>query len=261
MPLPAGSQIDPKNHVAAVAKAITLLELFGEGSAELSLNDLVEGGGYTRTTTHRLLSTLELMGWIERSSDHYRLSLAVFRLGSSVANSLQLRNEASHVMSELASRHGEDVYLVVPDGLRAVCLERIEGKTPIHIMVLDIGRSLPLYVGGGPVALLAQRERELLPRVLANGPCVTPTGQTLGEVEIRQLLNETRTRGYSRSMEDVTYGVGAFGAPIFNARGEAVGALSLGGMQDNLSRREDELSAGLLTAAREISQKMGYSPR
>lgn len=259
MPLDAGATIDPKNHVAAVAKAITLLELFGEDSVELSLTQLVDRGGYTRTTTHRLLSTLELMGWVERSGDRYRLSLAVFRLGSSVANGLQLRNEASHVLSELAAHYGEIVYLVVPDGPRAVCLERIEGRTPIHIMVLDIGRSLPLYVGGGPVALLAQREQELLPRVLGDSPCVTPTGKTMDEAAVRRLLEEVRTRGYSRSMEDVTHGVGAFGAPIFNARGVAVGAISIGGMADNLMRREDELSAGLLKAASDISRRMGHS--
>lgn len=259
MPLAAGSTIDPKNHVAAVAKAITLLELFGEGSGELTLTELVDRGGYTRTTTHRLLSTLELMGWLERSGERYRLSLAVFRLGSSVVNGLQLRNEASHVLSELAAHYGDDVYLVVPDGPRAVCLERIEGKTPIHIMVLDIGRSLPLYVGGGPVALLAHREQDLLPRVLEDGPGVTPTGQPMDEAAMRRMLEETRTRGYSRSLEDVTHGVGAFGAPIFNARGVAVGAISIGGMVDNIVPREKDLSSGLLKAAGDISRRMGYS--
>lgn len=259
MPIADGSNIDPKNHVAAVAKAITLLELFGEGSVELTLSELVDRGGYTRTTTHRLLSTLELMSWLERSGERYRLSLAVFRLGSSVANGLQLRNEASHVLSEWAAQHGEVVYLVVPDGPRAVCLERIEGRTPIHIMVLDIGRSLPLYVGGGPVALLAHREHELLPRVLEGSPSETPTGLTMDEPTIRRILEETRARGYSRSMEDVTHGVGAFGAPILNARGLAVGAISIGGMVGNIVSRERELSSGLLKAAGEISRRMGYS--
>lgn len=256
MPAEAG-RIDPKNHVASVAKALALLELFGDAN-ELSLSTLVERGGYTRTTTHRLLSTMELAGWLERSSDKYRLTLTVFRLGSTAVNGLQLRNEASHVLSELASHHGEDVYLVVPDGPRAVCLERIEGKTPIHIMVLDVGRSLPLFVGGGPVALLAHREDEFLPRVMSDGQCVTPTGQILDETTLRRTLLETRTRGYSRSMEDVTHGVGAFGAPIFNDRSVAVGAISIGAMVENLVTREDELSSGLLQAALEISKRMGY---
>ncbi len=259
MPPIDASRIDPKNHVASVAKALSLLELFTEERPDLSLTELVALGGYTRTTTHRLLSTLELMGWLERSGDRYRLTLTVFRLGSTVVNGLQLRNEASHVLSELAAFHGEDVYLVVPDGPRAVCLERIEGKTPIHIMVLDIGRSLPLFVGGGPVALLAHREDDLLPRVLDRAPCRTPTGQELDETTLRQTLLETRERGYSRSMEDVTHGVGAFGAPIFNARGLAVGAISIGAMAETLVRRESELSRGLLAAAADISRRMGYS--
>lgn len=253
--------IDPKNHVASVVKAIGLLELFTNEQPELSLATIVERGGLTRTTTHRLLSTLELVGWLERNRDNYRLSLRVFRLGSTAVGAMELRHEASHVMSELAAQFGEDVYLVVPDGPRAVCLERIEGRSPVHVMALDIGKSLPLFIGGGGVALLAERQAELLPLVLAEGEMITPTGLHISLEEMEVKLEQTRSRGYSISMEDVTVGVGALGSVVRNSRGVAVAAISLGALLHKLAPpRQDDLAAGVRTAAAEISARLGYHP-
>lgn len=252
-------ELDPKNHIASVFKAIRMLELFATEGPEMELPAIVRKSGLTRTTAHRLLSTLELAGWIERTtSGAYRLALRVFEVGSVVVGSLDIRHEATHAMSKLAAEHGEDVYLIVPDGPRGVCLERHEGRTRIHAMVLDAGRSLPLFVGGGPLALLAARETELLPLVLAAEPLITPTGQTVTEDELRHRLAETRERGYSVSVEDVTPGIGALGACIYDSRGTAVAALSVGGLITNLGEdRRQAIARSLIEAAREVSRRLG----
>lgn len=257
-PNAAPLSLDPKNHVASLVKAVHLLELFTDQQPELTLGALVEQGGFTRTTTHRLLSTLELVGWLERADDRYRLTLKVFRLGSTAVGSLRLRNEASSTMSQLAARFEEDVYLVVPDGPRAVCVERIEGPTPVRIMALDLGKSLPLFVGGGPIALLAARA-DLLPVVLRAGPMVTPTGLVVTPDELEERLRQTREAGYSVSREDVTFGVGALGAPIFDSRGKAVAAISIGALLPHLAPPRDEAFAeAIRAAAAAISARLGY---
>lgn len=254
---PNGQQIDPKNHVASVEKAVRLLELFSETTPRLALSDLVSRGGYTRTTTYRLLSTLERAGWIGRSGDLYHLTLRVFRLGATAVGALQLRQEANPIMAELAAKCGETVYLIVPDGTRGVCVERVEGPSFVRVMVLDIGKSLPLYVGGGPLALLAHRQ-DLITTVLADQPLITPTGHTQTEKALLQTLADIRQQGYSRSVEDVTNGVGAFGAPIFNADGLAVAAISVGGLLPTLLANEEPLAAALQQAAKTISARLDY---
>ncbi|MDX2376114.1 hypothetical protein M4I32_04790 [Microbacterium sp. LRZ72] len=164
-------------------------------------------------------------------------------------------------MSELAALTGEDVYLVVADGTRAVCIERIEGKTPVRVMALDVGRSFPLHVGGGPVALLAARETELLPGVIALWNLDTSGEEMFDESSLRERLEDVRQRGYSRSLEDVTPGIGALGAAIFDARGTAVGALSVAGMLGSLLEHEEELAEALQVSAARISSRLGHQPR
>ena len=255
---PEAAPVDPKNHIASVEKAVRLLELFDDETPQLTLAEMVRRGGYTRTTTHRLVTTLERLGWLARSGEHYQLTLRVFRLAAMAVSPLHLREESRPLMSELAARHGENVYLLVPDGPRAVCVECIKGRSPVQIMAMDVGKSLPLYVGGGPLALLAEREAELLPAVLENLPATTPTGQPQTQAQLRAKLQAARDSGYSRSIEDVTLSVGAFGAPIFDAEGLAVAAISVGGLIQALLPKEPELAQSLRDTASKISAKLGH---
>jgi IclR family transcriptional regulator, KDG regulon repressor len=250
---------DARNFVASVEKAVRLLELFGEGEPVLPLTTIVARSGHTRTTTYRLLGTLERIGWLARTEAGYHLTLRVFRLGVSAANAHKLREIAAQVLVELAITSGETAYLIVPDGLRGVCLERAEGPSMVRVMILDVGKSLPLHVGGGPTALLAYRN-DLLEDVLASGPIQTMTGAQLDPEELRTTLDEIRERGYSRSAEDVTASVGAFGAPVFDAQGNAIAAVSVGGMLKTLRENETTLSTAVRKAASDISARLGYHP-
>jgi IclR family transcriptional regulator, KDG regulon repressor len=250
------SGIDPKNYITSVEKALRLLELFGEGTPYLTISEIVRRGGYSRTATYRLLGTLEHLGWMLRSGDKYQLSLRAFQVGSAAVNALQLRHEATPVMADLASRLGETVYLMAPDGKRGVCLERIEGHSAVRVMVLDVGKSFPIHVGGGSLAMLAHRAD--LRALLEGDVLEMPTGKILAASELAVQLEETRQLGYSRSIEDVTPGVAAFGVPIFNSRGQVIAALSIGGLAKILVAREAELSSGLIEAGRTISRKLGH---
>ncbi|WP_132992693.1 IclR family transcriptional regulator [Gordonia zhaorongruii] len=252
--------VDPKNHIASVVKAIEVLECFKRGGPERSLTQVVDQTGYTRTTVYRLLGTLELAGWVERTDrGSYRLTLQVFELATTVLAGFDLRTVASHVMSELATAFDEHVYLLVPDGTRAVCIDLIESSQPIRVMVLTVGRSLPMYLGGAPVALLAEMEKMLLPRLLKEGPMTTPAGNEIPETELRQTLAETRDRGYAISSGDVTQGVVALGACIKDRRGQPVAAMSIGGLSTDISHeRLDTIASALMDGADAVSRKLGY---
>jgi len=249
---------DPKSIVASVLKAVRLLECFSGTTPVLTLAALAEGTGMNKTTTHRLLASLELAGWVERgSAGTYRLTLKVFELGSAVLANIDLREEAAPEMSDLAAAYGETVYLVVTEEAHGVCIDRVEGRQQIRVMVLDVGRTMPLHMGAGPLVLLAEREEELLPRVLdvwLKDPSLAGSERAL-----RETLAETRARGYSISLEDVTPGVAAIGTVIRDSQGQAVAALSLGGLVTRFGpERIEEMSVGLQAAAARVSSRLGY---
>jgi DNA-binding IclR family transcriptional regulator len=146
--------------VGSVLRALGLLDLFERGRPEMSLAELVRRSGYSKSTTYRLLVTLEHAGWLERGPNStFRLTIKPFQVGSILVDSLELRREAGPIMTRLAAELDETVYLVVADGTRAVCLERVDSGHGVRVADLYVGGSQPLHLGAAPRALLATRTR------------------------------------------------------------------------------------------------------
>ena len=248
--------------VEAVLRAFRLLDCFEHGRPEMTLAEFVRASGFSKTTTYRLLTTLEYAGWLERTpGGAFRLTIKAFQLGAILVDSLELRKEAGPVMAQLAATYEDTVYLLVPSGAAAVCLERVDSGQAVRIMELAVGGSQAFNLGAGPRALLAFREAELLPLLLADGLRLA-TAQSIVDIDaLRAELERTRQRGYALSHGDRTVGVGAIGAPIFDRTGVAVAALSIGGLIDRFEGEQlDRLAAGLLEACGRLSLRLGYRP-
>jgi DNA-binding IclR family transcriptional regulator len=245
--------------VGSVLRALRLLDLFERGRPEMSLAELVRRSGYSKSTTYRLLVTLEHAGWLERGpNSSFRLTIKPFQVGSILVDSLELRREAGSIMTRLAAELDETVYLVVADGVRAVCVERIDSGQGVRVTDLYVGGSQPLHLGAAPRALLAFDEDKLLPPLLAEGLSRRTEHSLVDATELRADLAETRRRGYSISDEDVTHGVGAIGAPIMGPDGRAVAGLSVGGLRQRVIPPRPAHVACLLQACHEISTRLGY---
>jgi DNA-binding IclR family transcriptional regulator len=245
-------------YVESVLRALRLLDCFGRGEPALSLPQLVRRSGYSKTTTYRLLTTLEAAGWLERTGDGaFRLTIRPFQVGSILLDSLDLRHEAPPVLRQLSLAVGQTAYLTLAAGTQAVCIERIDRGSGVRVMDLDVGGSQSLHLGAAPRALLAFREDELLPPLLRAG-LETRTPATLATEEaLRQDLAETRRRGFSISDSDVTPGIAAIGAPVFDRSEQAVAAISIGGLTDHMMPPRAAHVAALLEAAASISRRLG----
>lgn len=247
--------------VGSVLRALKLLDCFSRGSPELPLAEFVRRSGYSKSTTYRLLVTLEHAGWLERTpTGTFRLTIKPFQVGSILVDSLDLRREAAPIMARMATDLDGTVYLVVASGGRAVCLERVDGGQEVRVADLYAGGSQPLHLGAAPRALLAFDEEALLPALLKDG-LPRKTDRTITDAdELRDDLAQIRARGYSISDEDVTPGVAAIGAPIFGPDGSAVAALSVGGLCPRILPPRAGDIACLLSACREISTRLGHRP-
>jgi DNA-binding IclR family transcriptional regulator len=253
------SQTDPGGPIVeSVLRAVRLLECFRRGEPELSLAELVRRSGYSKSTTHRLLTTLQVAGWLERSpSNTFRLTVRPFQVGSVLVESLDVTRVAPPLLTRLSIETGQTTYLVVAAGTEAVCLERVTVGARIRVLELDIGGSQPLHIGGAPRALLAFDEDALLPGVLRAGLTPSTPASLATEETLRADLAATRARGYAVSDDDSTVGVAALGAPVFGHGERVVGAISLGGIREDVLPPRPEHVAALLRTAAEMSVRLG----
>jgi DNA-binding IclR family transcriptional regulator len=248
--------------VGSVLRAMRLLDLFDRGRPEMSLAEFARRSGYSKSTTYRLLITLVEAGWLERSpANGFRLTIKAFQVGSLLVDSLELRREAGPIMARMVAELDEAVYLVVPAGTRAMCLERVDGGQGVRMADLYVGGSQPLNLGAAPRALLAFDEDKLLPSLLEEGLSRRTEHSLVDPADLRSDLAETRQRGYSISDEDVTKGIAAIGAPILGANGLAIAALSYGGLRQNVLPPKRTQVLCLLHACEEISTRLGYWQR
>src|SRR5260370_17628087 len=93
--------------------ALQILKAFTPEQPEWGVRELSSHLGWSRSTTHLLLSTLASEGFLMQSSDRrYRLGWAIFELGSVFLRGLELRVEALPVM--LLLNHPFTHILLVP---------------------------------------------------------------------------------------------------------------------------------------------------
>jgi DNA-binding IclR family transcriptional regulator len=248
------------NPIRALAKAVFLLEQLAE-EREATPRRLAELIDEPRTTTYRLLRSLEALDLVESGSQSgsYRLGWKLMRLGAAVVERLDERQAALPVMERIHERVGETVFLLVRRGRNAVCIERLEGLR-VQSLALRLGGSLPLHVGAGPRVLLAWEPESEWESYVADDTLEALTGETpVTRDALFAELARTRERGYALSDEDVTPGIASLGAPIFDYTGEVRAALSIGGMKSLvLGAEREEFIRLLVDGARDISRTLGH---
>ncbi len=117
--------------VAAVERALTILESFRNNERSLSLAELANRTGFYKSTILRLVQSLERFNYIVRGNDgRYSVGPAAWRLGMLFKNGLRMEERLMPFLRELAKHTDESVAFWIPiisevNPIR-LCLLRIE---------------------------------------------------------------------------------------------------------------------------------------
>lgn len=247
----------------SVDKAFEALESFNSNNDGYTLRELADKINVSKGTAHRILITAQKKGIVEKNplTNKYHLGIKLFELGSIVANRMDLRREALPIMRKYAEITGETLYLTVKSGDEALCIERVEGKNYVKVLILDVGNKMPLNIGGGPKVLLAFMNDQEINTFLDKKLQESWTENSLIEPEeVWNEIKKIRKDGYSVSFEDVVTAAAAVGAPVKNATGNVVAAISIAGSSTNfIGKKREDLIELAIQAGQEISMRLGYN--
>ncbi|CAM5185264.1 DNA-binding transcriptional repressor YiaJ [Castellaniella defragrans] len=133
--------------VAAVNRALSILEAFTVESPTLSLVELSEKTGLYKSTILRLIESLESFGYIQRSSaGSYVVGAAPLRLAAVARNDLHPAEKIMPALRALAERTRESASFYVRSGDKRLCAYRVDSPRSIRDHVQP-GQLLPLNVG------------------------------------------------------------------------------------------------------------------
>lgn len=242
---------------------MAILEILAE-ARELGVSEVARRLGLSKGSVHRLLTTLATCGYVEKNpgNDRYRLTYRMFLVGGRAAERYRLPELAAPVMEQLALETGENVNLGVLEGRRVINLHRVPGRHPVRLH-LDISGGAPAHATGLGKVLLASLPPEALRRLLGRAPLERLTPRTIRtRTALRRELEVVAARGYAVDDEECSLGLRCVAAPIRDARGTVVAAISVAAPAFRLPReRLVSLAAKVMAAAREISGGLGWSPR
>ncbi|MDF9840751.1 MULTISPECIES: IclR family transcriptional regulator [unclassified Paenibacillus] len=250
------------NKNKTVVKSLDLLNLFLTNE-ELSLNEMVQLSGIPKTSIHRMIGSLEEMGFLHKDAEgKYSLGLLFLQFGQLVAERLDIRQVARPVMQALRDEFEEAVNLVIKDRNECIYIEKLESTHPVRLYT-KIGRRAPLYAGACAriiLSFLPEQEREQYLQTI--NPVPFALGTVTDKQKLRQMLEESRINGYSISHSELEDHTASLAAPIFDYSGKVVGGLSIAGPDIRFQEdRLPELIERVKSSATDISRKLGWTDK
>ncbi|PLC52709.1 IclR family transcriptional regulator [Pollutimonas nitritireducens] len=218
--------------VAAVDRALAIVDVIAHSSDPITLADLSRATGYYKSTLLRLIASLEKASLVIRRSDgRYALGRYAHELGRSYEAAYRLTEVLLPVLQDLVDRGSESSsFHVYHDDQSRVCLLRVDS----HHSTLDrirVGDLLPLERGAAGKLIKAYY-----------GTGMPPSKDHLIAI----------------SMGERDPNCAAVASPVFGLGNEFCGAISLSGPQERFTPKAvKEMSGMVQEAARDVTNALG----
>jgi DNA-binding IclR family transcriptional regulator len=238
--------------IQSVDRAAALLKAIADSPHPPTVNELATACSLNRSTTWRLLATLDAHGLIERDavSQRYSLGYAFLRIAAG-ADIDPLVRRARPVLERLTRDTGEATNLAVARRFSLVYVDQVD---PPQIMAPNwFGRPVPLHAtstGKAYLAFLPPDEQDAaLPERLPRHTPTTVTDRRRLEAELARVRRE----GFAVSAGELEPSLFGASAPVLSDQGRPVAIVSVWGTEHRLPReRLPEIGARVLEAAGEI---------
>jgi DNA-binding IclR family transcriptional regulator len=236
--------------VQSIERAAAILQVVAGSGGTLGVTDISEAVGLAKTTTHSLLRTLLLVGFVEQdpATGRYALGTGLLRLGAHLDVN-ELRARSSNWSDALAARSGHAVRLATLTGEEVAVVHHVF-RPDDSAQVLDVGATLPVSSALGKVLMAHSHPH--------TGPRSAPRPAAGGEAE----LVEVRARGWATACGEVEPGMGGIAAPVRSAGGLVVAALGVSGPQSALfdvrGVPRNPVLAMVTDAAHSVSRELGH---
>jgi DNA-binding IclR family transcriptional regulator len=141
--------------IQVVDRVARMLAVFTPEHPELTLMECASGAELTKSSAHRLLSSLEEVDLVERVGTRWRLGPRVVWLATVRLGALDLRREAVPHLRELSGIYHSASAFSVPNGSDLIYLERFESPDAVG-MNARLGGVTPIWAGASGRAVLAR---------------------------------------------------------------------------------------------------------
>jgi len=249
--------------VGVITKVFQILEAIQASPSGLTLKATCQSTGVHKSTAHRFLKHLERDGYVLRTeAGAYMIGVRLSQMGARSNHRVSLQALARPILWKLWKSTRETVNFGVLDQGTVLYLDVLESPHEFRL-ASRVGTRRLVHATGLGKALVSFLPEDQQDRILDTVNFQSLTANTITNmVHFRDELERIRRQGYAVDDEETTLGARCVSAPIFDAQGYAVAAVSVSGPVTRVSREQvPTLAAAVIAAAREVSIAMGYPRR
>jgi DNA-binding IclR family transcriptional regulator len=219
----------PAALVQSVDRALSVLEILG-ARKEAGVTEIAAELGVHKSTAFRLVAVLESRGFVEQLADRgkYRLGFGIVRLAGATAAQLDLAQESRRTCEELAADLGETVNVAILDSDRVVNISQVRGSAGLSLYNW-VGQGTPVHATSSGKVLLAHAPDRVREELLSGRLERYTVATVTSAAALRGQLEQVRARGWASTTEEYETGLNAVAAPVRDATGDVVAAVSVSG--------------------------------
>jgi IclR family acetate operon transcriptional repressor len=246
--------------VQSLTRGLSLLEALARAEGGLTLTDVAQRVQLAPSTAHRLLSTLEKMGYAYQAGDlgRWYVGLQAFTVGTSFLANRDFIAQSHPYMRRLMEQSGETANLGILDGTDAVFIDQVQCREMMRTIV-KLGSRVPLHASGVGKAIFAAMPDDEIEAILKVKGLPRITANTITSPETMwAAIRVIRQRGWSFDDEEHALSTRCVAAPIYNEHAEVLGAISLAGPSSRLpDERIRQLGPLVAHIAEDLTHRLG----
>jgi DNA-binding IclR family transcriptional regulator len=251
------------NYLKVVAKTFHLVEAMSKARSGIRLSELARKLGQPKATVFRILYTLQELGYVQQDpgTEMYRLSERIGRFTHGDAREMII-GAARPLMGHLLSRFEQTVNLGMMEHDKVIYVEIKEGLRSIR-MAATVNTYAPLHSTALGKSLLAFLDPHEAEAILKKGLLTRFTEKTITELpQMMSHLKQVRKQGFAVDNEEMEWGARCIAAPLRNAAGVPIAAISVSGSTSQVRGVQvKEIAQALVKGCREVSEQLGFSGR
>lgn len=208
----------------ALDKGLDILELLAGTEDGMSQAEIAKALARSPNEIYRMLDRLVRRGYVLRySDDRYELSLKLFALGHQHAPLRRLVSQATPIMRRVAREAEQSIHLAVYERGRVVVVAQVDSPG-YWGLAIRVGAQVDLVnTGSGHILLAFQTPWERQHMLVERG--ASDLGQD-AMADLLARLDDVRQRGFEIMESQQTRGVLNISAPVLDAGGTSLAALT-----------------------------------
>ncbi|MGL4988600.1 MAG: IclR family transcriptional regulator [Cetobacterium sp.] len=245
--------------IQSIQRAIDIMNCFNEEVHELSLKEISEKLGLSKSTAHGIVSTLLKNSYLEQNqkNSNYSLGPAFIEKSFIVNKDVLIKNIGHKYLVEISEEFSVTVNMFLFKREHLKLIDRVQSDSMYYTISTSVTK-IPLNASASGKLALAYSKDINVDAIFSKDLLHKYTNSTI--IDKETLINEIykiRKDGYSLERSEVELGIYCISVPIFKVNNEFIGTVSIMATREKLMYILPKLAPKMISVGKIISFELG----